>query len=75
MGGEGEGSGVKGGGKWGLSTPLSTPSRHHANTVASINAAKQTVLNEVYVCFFRLMINYRYNVSHDGKIHNLRLFS
>ena len=26
MGGEGEGSGVKGGGKWGLGTPLSTPS-------------------------------------------------
>ena len=26
MGEEGEGSGVKGGGKWGLSTPLSTPS-------------------------------------------------
>ena len=25
-GGEGEGSGVKGGGKWGLGTPLSTPS-------------------------------------------------
>ena len=26
MGGEGEGSGVKGGGKWGFCTPLSTPS-------------------------------------------------
>ena len=26
MEGEGEGSGVKGGGKWGLGTPLSTPS-------------------------------------------------
>ena len=26
MGVEGEGSGVKGGGKWGLGTPLSTPS-------------------------------------------------
>ena len=26
MGGEGEGSGVKGGGKWGFGTPLSTPS-------------------------------------------------
>ena len=26
VGGEGEGSGVKGGGKWGLGTPLSTPS-------------------------------------------------
>ena len=26
MGDEGEGSGVKGGGKWGLGTPLSFPS-------------------------------------------------
>ena len=26
-GGEGEGIGVKGGGKWGLGTPLSTPSK------------------------------------------------
>ena len=26
VGGEGEGSGVKGGGKWGLGTPLSDPS-------------------------------------------------
>ena len=32
MGGEGEGSGVKGGGKWGLGTPhpLSTPSTKKA---------------------------------------------
>ena len=31
MGGEGEGSGVKGGGKWGLGTPLSTPSSKDIN--------------------------------------------
>ena len=31
MGGEGEGSGVKGGGKWGLGTLLSTPSSRGMN--------------------------------------------
>ena len=37
MGGEGEGSVVKGGGKWGLGTPLSTPSLKTPNTFIFIS--------------------------------------
>ena len=42
----GEGSGVKGGGKWGMPTPLSTPSFQMGGKMAKNNNKKQILFRD-----------------------------
>ena len=46
MGGEGEGSGGRGGGKWGLGTPLSTPSSMVYNY--EIDGTRKKKINQTF---------------------------
>ena len=37
--------------------------KNHASTITSVIAAKQTVINEVFVVFFNKIINFIYSVD------------